>query len=230
MSNQSILVIDDEPQIRKLLNITLRANNYDVMEATTGKEGLDTVTHNFHDLDLILLDLGLPDITGYEVLKSLRQWYNKPIIIISAQRDEQNIIKALDSGADDFIAMPFRTQELLDRIRTILHKSKTQKNSPLVQFKDITIDFVNRIVKKNNKVLNLNPTEYLLLMLFARHEGKLLTHSFILNQVWKEVSSDNLQHLHVFVAQLRRKIEKDLNKPDYIISESGLGYRFVGNE
>ena len=229
MSNQSILVIDDEPHIRMLLNITLQSENYTVFEATTGEEGLSTITNHFNNLDLILLDLGMFGINGHEVLKHVRQWYSKPIIIISAQRDEQSILKALDSGADDFIVKPFHTQQLLARIKTILHKSKTQKNSPVVQFGDLTIDFVNRMVTKKNSELNLAPIEYLLLVLFIKHQGKLLTHDFILHQIWGKEHPKDLQSLHVFVIQLRKKIETDVNRSEFIIAESGLGYRFVGS-
>jgi len=227
MNNQAILVIDDEVQIRKLLTITLQSNNYKVFEASTGKEGLNLVSN--HPPDLILLDLGLPDENGHEILKHLREWYSNPIIIISVQSSEEDIVKALDNGANDYLIKPFRTGELLARIRSALRKAGSEPNVSTVNFRDLAIDFANRIVRKNDQVIKLTATEYSLLSLFARNEGKVLTHQYLLNQIWGASHQNESQYLRVFVAQLRKKIETDPNRPTHIITESGIGYRFIGN-
>lgn len=227
MNSTSILIIDDEAQIRKLLTITLQSNDYKVYEAATGKEGLKLVAN--HPPDLILLDLGLPDESGHDVLKHLREWFSNPVIIISVQSSEEEIVKALDNGANDYLTKPFRTGELLARIRTALRQSDGASNTPVAQFDDLSIDFASRIVKRDNKVIKLTATEYSLLALFARNEGKVLTHQFLLNQVWGPIHKNESQYLRVFIAQLRRKIEADPNRPAYILTESGVGYRFIGH-
>jgi two-component system, OmpR family, KDP operon response regulator KdpE len=227
MSNPSILIIDDEAQIRKLLTITLQSNGCKVIEASTGKEGIRVVSN--HPPDLVLLDLGLPDEDGHQVLKHLREWYTNPVIIISVQSAEDDIIKALDNGANDYIVKPFRTGELLARVRSALRKAGLEKNIPSASFRDLTIDFAKRIVKKDNAVVKLTATEYALLSLFARNDGKVLTHQYLLNQVWGASHQNESQYLRVFIAQLRKKIETDPNRPVYIVTESGIGYRFIGN-
>ena len=227
MNNATVLVIDDETQIRKLLTITLQSNDYKVVEAATGKEGLSFVAN--HPPDLILLDLGLPDENGHEVLRHLREWYSNPIIIISVQSSEDDIVKALDNGANDYLTKPFRTGELLARIRSALRKASSEPNIPTANFRDLTIDFVNRIVKRDNTPIKLTATEYSLLALFARNEGKALTHQYLLNQVWGQSHENQSQYLRVFIAQLRKKVENNPNRPAHIITESGVGYRFIGN-
>jgi two-component system KDP operon response regulator KdpE len=225
MSEATVLIIDDEAQIRKLLNITLRANDFKVIEATTAKEGLAVVTS--HPPDLILLDIGLPDKSGHEVLTHFREWYTNPIIILSVQSSEEDIIKALDHGASDYLVKPFRTGELMARIRSALRKQGSDENNAKVVSGDIEIDFATRIVKKNNEPVKLTATEYSLLALMVKNEGKVLTHHFLLTQVWGPSYRDESQYLRVFVAQLRRKIESDPNRPLFIITESGVGYRFI---
>jgi two-component system, OmpR family, KDP operon response regulator KdpE len=227
MNSTSILIIDDEAQIRKLLTITLQSNDFKVSEAATGKEGLNLVAN--HPPDLILLDLGLPDESGHDVLKHLREWFSNPIIIISVQSSEEEIVKALDNGANDYLTKPFRTGELLARIRTALRQSTGALNTPVAQFEDLSVDFANRVVKRSKNVVKLTVTEYSLLALFARHEGKVLTHQFLLNQVWGPTHKNESQYLRVFIAQLRKKIEADPNRPAYILTESGVGYRFIGH-
>jgi two-component system KDP operon response regulator KdpE len=228
MSNsQSILIIDDEAQIRKLLTITLQSNGYKILEAATGSEGLKLVSS--HTPNLVLLDLGLPDESGHEILKHLREWFSNPIMIISVQTSEEDIVKALDNGANDYLVKPFRTGELLARIRSTLRKSESEPNIPMSSFTDLTIDFANRVVKKENHVIKLTATEYALLSLFARNDGKVLTHQHLLKQVWGHSHINQSQYLRVFIAQLRKKIETDPNRPKYIITESGIGYRFTGN-
>ena len=227
MNNQTILIIDDEAQIRKLLTITLQSNNYRVFEATTGKEGLNSVSN--HPPDLVLLDLGLPDESGHEVLRHLREWYTNPIIIVSVQSSEHDIVKALDNGANDYLIKPFRTGELLARIRSALRKAGSELNIPTARFKNLTIDYANRTVKKDHNFVKLTSTEYALLSVLSRNDGKVLTHQYLLNQVWGASHQNESQYLRVFIAQLRKKIEIDPNRPQHIITESGIGYRFIGN-
>jgi two-component system KDP operon response regulator KdpE len=224
--NNTILIIDDEPQIRKMLSITLHSNDYRVLEASTSKEGLTLAAS--HPPDLVLLDLGLPDESGHEVLRHLRQWYSNPIIILSVQSNEVDIIKALDNGANDYLVKPFRTGELLARIRTAFRLTQADQNDPTASFNDLTIDYASRIVKRSDHVIKLTVTEYTLLALLAKNEGKVLTHHFLLNQVWGPTYISESQYLRVFIAQLRKKIEKDANRPEYIITETGVGYRFNG--
>jgi len=227
MNSTSILIIDDEAQIRKLLMITLQSNDYKVYEATTGKEGLKSVAS--HPPDLILLDLGLPDENGHEVLKHLREWFNNPIIIVSVQSSEEDIVKALDNGANDYLVKPFRTEELLARIRSALRKQTSEPNTPVAVFHNLSIDFEKRIVLKNDVPVKLTVTEYSLLALFARNAGKVLTHQYLLNKVWGSSHQNESQYLRVFVAQLRKKIEENPNRPSFILTESGVGYRFADN-
>jgi two-component system KDP operon response regulator KdpE len=227
MNKPSILVIDDESQIRKLLAITLQSNNYDVIEAATGEEGI--MSASTHPPDLILLDLGLPDENGHQILRHLREWFTNPIMIISVQTNEEDIVNALDNGANDYLIKPFRTGELLARIRSALRNVGREPNSPVVKFQDVTIDFANRIVKKNGSPIKLTATEYALMSLLALNDGKVLTHRYLLNQVWGAAYQNESQYLRVFVAQLRKKIESDPNRPTHIITESGIGYRFIGN-
>jgi two-component system KDP operon response regulator KdpE len=227
MNNQTILIIDDEVQIRKLLTITLQSNNYKVVEAATGKEGVNFVSN--HPPDLVLLDLGLPDESGHEVLKHLREWFSNPIIVVSVQSNEEDIVKALDNGANDYLVKPFRTGELLARIRSAFRKADSEPNIPTINFRDLSIDFANRTVKKNDLAIKLTATEYSLLSVLAKNEGKVLTHQYLLHQVWGASHQNESQYLRVFVAQLRKKIESDPNRPQHIITESGIGYRFIGN-
>lgn len=226
MSNSfEILVIDDEPQIRKLLSIALNSNDYKVREAVNAREGLVMLAN--HPPDLVLLDLGLPDESGHMVLEKLREWYTKPVIILSVQSSEEDIVNALDNGANDYLVKPFRTGELLARIRSLLRTTSTQAEDPVTSAGDIEINFSLRTVKKNNEPIKLTVTEYNLLALLIKNEGKVLTHQFLLRSVWGPSYIDQSQYLRVFIAQLRKKIEDDLNKPLHIITESGIGYRFV---
>lgn len=229
MSNKAeILIIDDEAPIRRLLEITLQSNDYNIQEAATAKEGIVMAAN--HPPDLIILDIGLPDITGHEVLQQLRAWYTNPIIILSVQKEEGDIIKALDNGANDYLVKPFRTGELLARIRSALRSMLSEESNPVITNGAIQIDLQNRIVKKNNEPVKLTATEYTLLALLAKNEGKVLTHQYLLREVWGPGYINQSQYLRVFIAQLRKKIEKDANRPEYIITESGVGYRFVTKE
>ena len=225
MNNQAeILVVDDEVQIRKLLEITLDSNGYKTFFAVNAKEGLLAAAN--HQPDLIILDLGLPDEDGQVVLKRLREWFKNPIIILTVKNAEEEIVKALDNGANDYLTKPFRTQELLARIRTALRNLVQNDNEPIVQFGDVSIDFTSRVVKLNEEILKLTATEYNLLSILVKNEGRVLTHHYLLKEVWGNSYSDQTQYLRVFVAQLRKKIEADPNRPKFIITESGVGYRF----
>lgn len=225
MNKAEILVIDDEVQMRKLLEITLHSNQYSVTEASTAKEGLIMAAN--HPPDLILLDLGLPDKSGHDVLQDLRQWYTNPVIILSVQQQEEEIIKALDNGANDYLSKPFRTGELLARIRSALRSAVTEESDPVITGHDLEIDLAVRTVKKKNEVVKLTATEYSLLSLLARNEGKVLTHQYLLRAVWGPGFINQSQYLRVFIAQIRRKIETDPNRPEYLLTESGVGYRFI---
>jgi two-component system, OmpR family, KDP operon response regulator KdpE len=229
MSNKAeILVIDDEAAIRKLLQITLQSNDYYVTEAATAREGTAMAAN--HPPGLIILDIGLPDASGHTVLTELREWYTNPIIILSVQKEEVDIIKALDNGANDYLVKPFRTGELLARIRSALRGMYTEENEPVITNGELQVDLRNRTVKKNNENIKLTATEYTLLALFARNEGKVLTHQYLLREVWGPGYINQSQYLRVFIAQLRKKIEKDANRPEYITTDSGVGYRFVAKE
>lgn len=224
MNKAEILIIDDEPQIRKLLQINLESNDYKVVQASTGKEGL--ILSASHPPDLILLDIGLPDKSGHEILQELREWYNKPIIILSVQDNETDIVSALDNGATDYLTKPFRTGELLARIRSAIRRSQNTENNSIIICGDIEIDLVARIVKRNNEALKLTSTEYNLLALFAKNEGKVLTHQYLLKEIWGYSYQTETQYLRVFVGTLRKKIEENPNNPQHIVTESGVGYRF----
>lgn len=224
MSKAEILIIDDEPQIRKLLEITLESNDYKVLQAETGKEGLIKAAN--HPPELILLDLGLPDTNGQEILKSLREWYNKAIIILSVQNNESDIVTALDNGATDYLCKPFRPAELLARIRSAIRRNQTTNNTTIVDAGDLLIDLVARTIKKNNVFIKLTSTEFNLISLFARNEGRVLTHQFILKNIWGVPYQTETQYLRVFVGTLRKKIEENPNNPKHIVTESGVGYRF----
>ncbi len=219
-----ILVIDDELQIRRLLEITLTASGYKVYEAATGKEGL--IAAATHHPQLIILDLGLPDVDGQQVLGNLREWYSKPIIILSVRNAEEEIINALDHGANDYITKPFKSGELLARIRAALRYGENKEDSAVINTGDLQIDPVNHIAKKDNELLKLTSTEFNLLHLLARNQGRVLTHQYILKEIWGYGYISQTQYLRVFIAQIRKKIEEDPSKPKLIITESGIGYRF----
>lgn len=224
MTKTEILIIDDEPQIRKLLEINLESNGYKVIQATTGKEGLILAAN--HPPELILLDIGLPDKSGHEVLKELREWFNRAIIILSVQNSETDIVRALDNGATDYLSKPFRTGELLARIRSCIRRNNADEKNSLLTYGNLQIDLIARTAKRNNELLKLTSTEYNLLSLFAKNEGRVLTHQYILKEIWGVGYQTETQYLRVFVGTLRKKIEDNPNQPKHIITESGVGYRF----
>jgi len=225
MTNEgTILIIDDEAQIRRLLEITLSANGYRISEASNGKEGL-TMAATSQPV-LIILDLGLPDADGLDILKKLREWYQKPVIILSVRNSEDDIVKALDNGANDYLTKPFRTGELLARIRVAIRQSQGTSDNPILEFGSLTIDLANHTARKNNELIKLTSTEFSLLALLAKNEGRVLTHQYILKEVWGMGYIEQTQYLRVFIAQLRKKIEDDPAKPRLFNTESGIGYRF----
>ena len=221
---ETLLVIDDEVQIRHLLEITLSANGYKILKAGDGKEGLSAAAS--HQPSAIILDLGLPDIDGLELLKQIRTWYEKPIIILTVRNSEEDVIKALDHGANDYLTKPFRTGELLARIRSALRLNKGGEPITSFTYNDLQIDLTNHTVRKQNKILKFTSTEFNLLALFAKNAGRVLTHQYILKEIWGHSYLEQTQYLRVFVAQLRKKIENDASKPLLLVTESGIGYRF----
>lgn len=227
MNSAEILIIDDELQIRRLLTITLESNGYRVNESTTAREGIIAAAN--HPPDMILLDLGLPDESGHIVLQKLRQWYDRPIIILSVQSSEEDIVTALDHGANDYLVKPFRTAELLARIRSALRNFDSPENSFVIDCDDFIVDLTARTVKKNDAIIKLTATEYSMLAVMVKNEGKVLTHQFLLREVWGPDFIHETQYLRVFVAQIRKKIEYDPDKPQHLITESGVGYRFVAS-
>ena len=220
----SILIIDDEVQIRRLLEISLTSNGYKTLFASNGRDGL-TAAATLHPL-LIILDLGLPDIDGLEVLKKLREWYTKPVIVLSVRNSEEDIITALDKGANDYLTKPFRSGELLARIRTAIRIITEKPDNPVLEFGSLNIDLTNHVVKKTNEIIKLTATEFALLSLLAKNQGRVLTHQFLLKEIWGFGYLEQTQYLRVFVTQLRKKIEDNPSKPELLITESGIGYRF----
>ena len=225
MNKAEILIIDDEAPIRKLLEIALESNDYKVWQAETGKAGVLMAVN--HPPELILLDIGLPDKSGHEILKELRTWFTKAIIILSVQSSESDIINALDNGATDYLTKPFRTGELLARIRSCIRRTNTDDQSGYIVSGDLHIDLISRTVKRKDELVKLTSTEYNLLSLFVKYEGRVLTHQFILKEVWGVGYQSDTQYLRVFVGTLRKKIEDNPNNPKHIVTESGVGYRFV---
>ena len=224
-SKNTILVIDDESQIRKVLTIALEANEFRVVEAGNAKDG---IVHAATDHpQLIILDLGLPDRDGISVIKELRAWSNIPIIILSVRNSEEDIVNALDLGADDYLTKPFNTSELLARIRANIRRFQQPDENNIFANGNLRIDFSTRITTFKGEEVKLTNTEYLLLVFFAKNIGKVLTHSIILKEVWGPGSTENSQYLRVFIGQLRKKIEDNPSKPEMIITESGVGYRMM---
>jgi two-component system KDP operon response regulator KdpE len=223
-----VLVIDDEPQIRRLLRVTLEANGYEVFDATTGNDGIVQAAQCRPEI--ILLDLGLPDLDGVEVLKRIREWSRVPVIILSVRDRENDKIAALDAGADDFVTKPFSSGELLARLRTTLRRSQPQSAAAIFRADNLEIDLASRIVRKSGIEVKLTPTEYSLLRLLVVHAGKVLTHRQLLTEVWGPNAVEQTHYLRVHVAHLREKLEVSAAQPEFIRTEPGVGYRFVDRE
>ncbi|MBN2546130.1 MAG: response regulator [Spirochaetes bacterium] len=220
-----ILVVDDEQQIRRFIKISLESCGYKVFEAETGNKGItDAASIN---PDLIILDLGLPDMDGLDFLKRIREWSSVPIIVLTVKDSEKDKVDLLDSGADDYLTKPFNVNELKARIRVAFrHRFKTEE-TPVYKAGKLTIDFSKRIVKVNNKIIKFTPKEYALLSMLARNAGKVLTQNHILKELWGPFQEEESQYLRIYILQIRRKIEDDPSNPKIIITEPGVGYRLV---
>jgi two-component system KDP operon response regulator KdpE len=225
MRNAEILLIDDDTQISGLPEQMLNSGGYLSIRVCGAEEGLKAAAHL--NPDLILLDAGFPNEKVLSVLKQIRSWYQKPVIILSASSHEEDIVRALDNGANDCLVKPLRVGELLARIRSALRVTPAPDQAPVLQFKDFEINLGSRTVKINDEILKLTATQYDLLTLFGKNEGKTLTHQYILREVWGPDYTEQTQYLRVFIGQLRKKIEKNAGCPEYILTESGIGYRFV---
>ena len=222
-----ILVVDDEPPIRKLLRTGLGAQGYEVLDAPNGKAALELLAKK---PDLVILDLGLPDIDGLELLRRIRHLQSSlPIVVLSSRGDEAGKVAALDLGADDYVTKPFGMDELLARMRAALrHQLQVHGEQPIFRVGDLSVDLVRRIVRKADKEVKLSPKEYDLLRLLVQHAGKVLTHKFLLRELWDDLT--DTQYLRVYVRQLRRKIEADPERPQHIMTETGVGYRLRAPE
>jgi two-component system KDP operon response regulator KdpE len=216
------LVIDDEPPIRKLLRMGLGTEGYEVLEASNGRSALELAASN---PDLVILDLGLPDMQGLALLRALRERQEGvPVIVLSSRGDERGKVEALDLGADDYVTKPFGMDELLARMRTALrHRLQVQGERPVFRAGDLSVDLVRRIVRVRDRDVRLSPKEYDLLRILVQHAGKVLTHRFLLGELWDDFT--DAQYLRVYVRQLRRKIEADPERPQHILTETGVGYR-----
>jgi two-component system KDP operon response regulator KdpE len=217
-----VLVIDDEPPIRKLLRMGLTTQGYQVLEAPNGKTALELLGQK---PDLVILDLGLPDVAGHDLLRTIRTRNESvPIMVLSSRGDEAGKVQALDSGADDYVTKPFGMEELLARMRAALrHQLQSHGERPVFRVGDLQVDLVRRIVRVSEKDVKLSPKEYELLRLLVQHAGKVLTHKFLLGELWNNLT--DAQYLRVYVRQLRQKIEADPEQPQYILTETGIGYR-----
>jgi two-component system KDP operon response regulator KdpE len=220
-----ILVVDDEKQIRRMLRAALEGYGYDIAEAASGHEGLSQ-TSIFHP-DVIILDLGLPDIDGIEVIERLREWTQVPVIVLSVREHEDDKIKALDVGADDYVTKPFSMGELLARLRAALRRTAGSEDTPILVFGELSIDISHRNVSVRGEEVKLTPTEYEVLKYLAQQAGRVVTHRQLLKAVWGSNYQEHSQYLRVYVGQLRRKLEVDPSQPAYIITEPGVGYRLV---
>jgi two-component system KDP operon response regulator KdpE len=223
--NPVALIIDDEVQIRRLLRVVLECENYQVREAKTGQEGLTEIASRRPDI--ILLDLGLPDMDGIAVLKRLREWSETPVLVLTVRDDEQEKVAALDGGAEDYVTKPFSTPELLARLRAAQRKTRPAEEISVFKRGDLVVDLTSHVVTRAGHEIKLTATEYALLRLFARHPGRVLTHRYILREIWGPKSEEHRQYLRVYVTHLRQKIESDPANSSLVITESGIGYRFI---
>jgi two-component system, OmpR family, KDP operon response regulator KdpE len=219
------LVIDDEVQIRRLLRVVLESENYQVFEAETGQQGLMEIAGRRPDV--ILLDLGLPDLEGLKVLSRLREWSEAPVIVLTVRDDVQEKVGALDAGADDYVTKPFSTPELLARLRAAQRKTRPEEEISVFKSGDLVVDLTARVVTRAGREIKLTATEYALLRLFVKHPGRVLTHRYILREIWGPKSEEHRQYLRVYVTHLRQKIEPDPARPSLISTQSGIGYRFA---
>ena len=224
--NLAALIIDDEAQIRRLLRLVLEAENYRVHEAEAGQQGLMEIATS--KPDVILLDLGLPDLDGLEVLKRLREWSEVPVIVLTVRDDVHEKVAALDAGADDYVTKPFSTPELLARLRAAQRKTRPEEEVSVFRHGNLVVDLTARVVTRAGREIKLTATEYALLRLFVKHPARVLTHRYILREIWGPKSEEHRQYLRVYVTHLRQKIEADPARPNLIITQPGIGYRFAG--
>jgi two-component system, OmpR family, KDP operon response regulator KdpE len=222
-TNQRVLVVDDENAIRRYLKTALSAQGFSIHEAANGQEALNAVVE--YRPDVIILDLGLPDLDGIEVTRRLREWSQTPIIILSVREAEQDKIAALDAGADDYLTKPFGTGELMARMRVVMRRLTGKQDEPVLQVDDLKMDLRRRLVTVNETPIALTPTEYEILRLLLQNAGKVLTHHQLLRQVWGTTYETEMHILRVNISNLRRKIEPDPARPHYLITEPGVGYR-----
>jgi two-component system KDP operon response regulator KdpE len=222
------LIIDDEVQIRRLLRVVLEGENYQVHDAETGQQGLTEIAGRRPAI--ILLDLGLPDMDGLEVLKRLREWSEAPVLVLSVRDDEAGKVAALDAGAEDYVTKPFSTPELLARLRVAQRKTRPEEEVSIFKSGDLIVDLTARVVTREGHEVKLTATEYALLRLFVRHSGRVITHRHILREIWGPNSEEHRQYLRVYINHLRQKIEPDPTKPRLIKTEPGIGYRFESGE
>lgn len=224
----SVLVIDDDIQVRRLLHSCLERNGYQVMEAPTGESGIDEAIR--HQPDIVLLELGLPDINGQAVLKRLREWSLAPILVVSGSNHEEDKITALDNGANDYVTKPFSTGELLARLRVARRALQPVAKVEAFRSGHLTVDIASRTVKRDGQQVRLTGTEYALLLYFVQHAGKVLTHGQILREIWQSEEAEKTGPLRVYVGYLREKIEMNPGDPQLLITEPGVGYRLVVRE
>jgi len=219
-----VLVVDDEPQMVRALRINLRARQYEVSTAQTGSQALDEAAQ--HPPDLVILDLGLPDLDGVDVIGGLRGWTDAPIIVLSGRADSTDKVEALDAGADDYVTKPFGMDELLARMRAVTRRSTAEPDEPRVTLGGVTVDLAAKRVSRDGQDVRLTPTEWHLLEVLLRHPGKLLSQKQLLNEVWGPGYADATGNLRLYMAQLRRKLEPDPARPRWLLTEPGMGYRF----
>jgi two-component system, OmpR family, KDP operon response regulator KdpE len=220
----TILIVEDEPPIRRLLRTMLAIHDYRIVEAATASEGLSLLRHE--KPDLVILDLGLPDLDGLEVIRRIRAQSPVPILVLSSRDDEKGKVAAFDLGADDYVTKPFGAEELLARMRGALrHRLQAQGARPLFQSGDLSVDLVRRLVTVRGTEVKLSPKEYEVLQLLTLHAGRILTHKQLLHEVWGLDTEDDIQYLRVYIRQLRQKLEADPERPKHILTEAGVGYR-----
>jgi two-component system KDP operon response regulator KdpE len=222
---QTILIIDDKLQIRRFLRFSLEANEFSVIEACNGKDGLYQAA--MQRPDLVVLDLGLPDIDGKEVLQQIRQWSKIPIVVLSVRNDENEKVLCFDYGADDYVTKPFSTKELCARLKVALRHANSEIEEPVFVNGPLSVDLVSRTVRISNSVIQLSPTEYDLLILFIKNVGKVLTHRMIMKEIWGPHRTEENHYLRVYMRQIRRKLETDPSQPTLFVTEPGVGYRMV---
>lgn len=227
MNPLSVLVVDDERQIRRLLRVTLETANYRVREAETGQQGIADAAQQ--PVDAIVIDLGLPDMDGTDAIKRLREWTNVPILVLSVRETEDDKIKSLDAGADDYLTKPFSARELLARMRAIMRRTTPAQEPAVIGFGEISVDLAGRMVRKAGNEIRLTVKEYALLHMLVQHRGRVVTHRQLLRELWGPSAEENTHYLRVHMNHLRQKLEPDPSRPRYLRTDAGIGYRLVAD-